>query len=49
MKTNFSKVTFMDEPRASFDGTDGRTEGWILSNLYEPVAKKKDNKETSVW
>ena len=30
MKTNFWNVLFTDECRATFDGLDGRSSGWIL-------------------
>ena len=30
MKTDFRNVLFTDECRATFDGLDGRSSGWIL-------------------
>ena len=38
MKTDFRNVLFTDECRATFDGLDGRSSGWILYG-WQPVVR----------
>ena len=37
MKQNFDKVMFTDECRATLDGLDGFSRGWVLNKLDIPV------------
>ena len=41
MKTDFSKVIFTDECRATLDGPDGWASGWILNGLKTPTRKRR--------
>ena len=41
LKTNFSNVLFTDECRATLDGPDGFSRGWMMNNTPAPIQLKR--------
>ena len=41
MKVDFSRVMFTDECRASLDGPDGFSRGWVSTNQTAPVRLRR--------
>ena len=48
MKIDFSKVIFMDEPQVIFDRSNEWVKGWILSNSDVLVAKRRQQRGSSM-
>ena len=45
LKTNFSKVLFTDECRATLDGPDGFSRVWMMNNTPVPIQLKRKQGE----